>query len=303
MIELTKNIKEKAIELGFQKVGIAESKFHPDDSVKLNEWLNLGYHGTMNWMQKRIDERENIKSYFPEAKTIISLGINYYHGKSTNDYKISNYAWGKDYHIILKEKLVNLVEFIKSNEKNVKALICVDTAPLMEKSWAQRAGLGWIGKHTNLITRDYGSWIFLGEIVLDIDLNYDNIFQDDLCGSCTACIDHCPTNAIVDEYVLDARKCISYLTIENKEEFSDEIKGNLNSWIYGCDICQEVCPWNKKFSQKSNENAFKPNIQILNKNKRDWENLTIEEYKKVFKKSPVKRAKFSGLKRNILDNI
>ena len=160
MIELTKNIKEKAIELGFQKVGIAESKFYPDDSVKLNEWMNLGYHGTMNWMHKRIDERENIKSYFPDAKTIISLGINYYHGKSTNDYKISNYAWGKDYHIILKDKLIDLVEFIKSNANNVKALICVDTAPLMEKSWAQRAGLGWIGKHTNLITRDYGSWIF-----------------------------------------------------------------------------------------------------------------------------------------------
>ena len=303
MIELTKNIKEKAIELGFQKVGIAESKFYPDDSVKLNEWMNLGYHGTMNWMHKRIDERENIKSYFPDAKTIISLGINYYHGKSTNDYKISNYAWGKDYHIILKDKLIDLVEFIKSNANNVKALICVDTAPLMEKSWAQRAGLGWIGKHTNLITRDYGSWIFLGEIVLDIDLISDPTFQDDLCGSCTACIDECPTNAIVDEYVLDARKCISYLTIENKEELPHEFKGNLNSWIYGCDICQEVCPWNEKFSQKSSENAFKPNIEILNKNKRDWENLTIEEYKKVFKKSPVKRAKYSGLKRNILNNV
>tara|TARA_A100001037_G_scaffold2357_1_gene2121 strand:+ start:2668 stop:3579 length:912 start_codon:yes stop_codon:yes gene_type:complete len=303
MLELTKKIKNKAYELGFEKIGIAKPDFFSKDSERLNKWLSLGYHGKMGWMKKRVDERENIYNYFPEARSIISLGLNYFHGKSTNEYKISNYAWGKDYHEVIKKKLIKLVDFINTNKKNVKSLMCVDTAPIMEKSWAQKAGIGWIGKNTNLITRDYGSWIFLAEIILDVDLIFDPIFEDDLCGSCTACIDHCPTNAIVDEYVLDSRKCISYLTIEHRGDLPLEYKGNLDSWIYGCDVCQEVCPWNKKFSQKSNEDDFKPNSEIIKKKKKDWKNLTHNEYKKIFKGSPVKRTKYIGLKRNISNNL
>ena len=297
-------IKEKAIELGFHKVGIAKAAKTKQEKERLDQWLDQKKHADMEWIENRKSERGNIFNYFSEAKTVISLGMNYYVGKDqsdlTSDFKFSNYAWGDDYHLVIKSKLFSLLEFIKNKKPNVKGLVCVDTAPIMEKVWAQRAGLGWQGKHTNLISTDYGSWLFLGEIILDIDLEIDEPFSKDLCGTCTACIDACPTQAL-DEYVLDSSKCISYLTIEHRGDFLED-KNNLNDWIYGCDICQEVCPWNISFSQISDDSYFEPREKIENNTDQEWENLSHLEFNAIFKKSSVKRTKFSGLKRNI-DNV
>jgi len=297
-------IKEKAKELGFQKIGIAKAKECPDDRKNLDSWLNEGRNGTMLWMEKRREERGNLFNYFPEAKSVISVGLNYYVGKNqknlNSDYKFSNYAWGDDYHDVLKNRLFELLNWIKQSSGKLKGLVCVDTAPLMEKVWAREAGLGWIGKHTNLITKDYGSWLFLGELILDIELDYDSSFQEDLCGSCTACIESCPTQAL-DSYKINAKKCISYLTIEHRKEF-DVPNINLDDWIYGCDICQEVCPWNKKFEQISDLDEFQPRNEIKGYHNDDWNNLNVENYKHIFKNSPVKRTKYKGLKRNINQN-
>lgn len=298
------SIKDKAKELGFQKIGIAKAKDSPDDQKNLESWLKDGRNGTMRWMEKRKDERGSLFNYFPEAKSVISVGLNYYSGKDQTslnaDYKFSNYAWGDDYHDILKKRLFKLLEWIKQSPEQVKGLVCVDTAPVMEKVWAREAGLGWIGKHTNLITKDYGSWIFLGELILDIELDYDLSFDEDLCGRCTACIDSCPTDAI-DSYKIDAEKCISYLTIEHRGDF-DSLNTNLDGWIYGCDVCQEVCPWNNKFAQTSDLDDLQPRPEILNYNNDHWNDLSEENYRHLFKKSPVKRTKYKGLKRNINQN-
>ena len=294
-------IKEKVKQLGFQKVGIARAREYPEDQRNLNLWLEEGRNGTMEWIKTRKEERGNLFNYFPEAKSVISVGLNYYVGtkqKDLNaDYKFSNYAWGDDYHNVLKEKLFELLNWINAKSTEVKGLVCVDTAPIMEKVWAREAGLGWIGKHTNLITTDYGSWIFLGELLLDIELDYDPIFNMDLCGKCTACIDSCPTDAI-GPYKIDAKKCISYLTIEHRGDFNNS-NNNLDGWIYGCDICQEVCPWNNKFAETTELENFQPRPEIINYNNNDWNNLSHEEYNAIFKKSSVKRTKYKGLKRNI----
>ena len=297
-------IKEKAYELGFHKVGIAKASQTKKEKKNLDEWLSQKKHGEMMWMEKRKSERGNIFNYFPEARTVVSLGYNYYLGKDQShlesSYKFSNYAWGEDYHDVIKTKLFSLLKTINKKSPEAKGLVCVDTAPIMEKVWAQRAGLGWQGKHTNLISTDYGSWLFLGEIILDIDLEIDEPFSKDLCGTCTACIDACPTQAL-DEYVLDSSKCISYLTIEHRGDFLED-KDDLNDWIYGCDICQEVCPWNISFSQISDDSYFEPREKIANNTDQEWENLSHLEFNSIFKKSSVKRTKFSGLKRNI-DNV
>ena len=300
----SKSIKKKAIELGFQKVGIARASETNSEKGKLLDWLQKGNHSSMKWMEKRKDERGSIHSYFPDAKTVISVGMNYYVGKDQNDlesdYKFSNYAWGEDYHIILKNHLFSLLNWIRSHVEEIKGVVCVDTSPVMEKVWAQRAGLGWIGKHTNLITKDYGSWIFLGELILDIDLEYDDLFEEDLCGTCTACIESCPTQAL-DDYKINASKCISYQTIEHRGEFI-EGQGDLQGWIYGCDICQEVCPWNMKFSKVTEKSEFQPRKEIFNYANKDREQLSSEKFQKVFKNSAVKRTKYIGLKRNINQN-
>ena len=300
----SKSIKKKAQELGFQKVGVAKAEETPQEKVNLELWLNKGQHGTMEWLEKRKEERGNIHTYFPEAKSIISLGMNYYTGNEQTDlkssFKFSNYAWGDDYHNVLKKKIFNLLNWIKSFNHEIKGLVCVDTAPVMDKVWAKNAGLGWLGKHTNLITTDYGSWVFLGELILDIDLDYDSPFLEDLCGNCTECIDACPTDAL-DSYKIDAEKCISYSTIEYRGEFKDE-KEDLDGWIYGCDICQTVCPWNKKFSVKTSSNEFYPRKEILDFTNDDWNKLEEKTYKKIFKNSAVKRTKYEGLKRNINQN-
>jgi epoxyqueuosine reductase len=256
----------------------------------------------MQWMENRADERGDVAKYYPKAKSVISLGLNYFTGNASlhpDVGKISNYAWGDDYHDLIKSRLYNLLSEIKSKYPKINGIACVDTSPIMEKDWAQKAGLGWIGKHTNLITRDYGSWIFLGELLLDVELEYDMPFDDDLCGTCTACLDACPTNAFPEPYVLDSNKCISYLTIEHRGDLPTELENKLSGWIYGCDICQEVCPWNITFSQISNENSFLPRENIQERRMPQWEKLTEQDFRTLFKKSAVKRTKYSGLKRNI----
>ncbi len=300
----SKSIKKKAEELGFQKVGIAKAKETPKEREDLESWLNRGRHGNMNWMLKRKDERGDIRTYFPKAKSVVSLGLNYYTGKGQDDlksdYKFSNYAWGDDYHIVLKKKIYELLNWIKSSSPDIEGVSCVDTSPVMDKVWAKNAGLGWLGKHTNLITPDLGSWIFLGELILDIELDYDEPFLEDLCGSCTACIDACPTQAL-DSYKIDAKKCISYSTIEYRGNFKKD-GSNLHGWIFGCDICQDVCPWNQKFSIETDMNEFQPRPEIVNYTNQDWEKLDNDTFRKLFKDSSVKRTKYFGLKRNIKQN-
>ena len=299
----TQYIKEKAKDIGFEKIGITQAVSTDEERIQLEDWLKNKHHGTMNWMEKRKDERGSIFNYFTEVKSVISVGLNYFSGHDQNDlksnYKFSNYAWGDDYHHIIKSKLYELMKHIKDEYPDIKAIACVDTSPIMEKLWAQKSGIGWQGKHTNLITRDYGSWLFLGEILVDIELEYDNEFIEDLCGSCTACIDSCPTHAL-DEYQIYAEKCISYFTIEHKGEFPSNTE--LDNWIYGCDICQEVCPWNQKFSQITNEKKFYPKEDILSWTDIDWVSISTDEFRKIFKVSAVKRTKHAGLLRNINTN-
>ena len=299
----TEFIKEKCLEIGFSKSGIAPVQYFIEDKKRLEDWIENNYHGSMSWMEKNIDKRTNISNYYSESKSVISVAINYFTGTSTQGHNppfISNYALGKDYHIIIKEKLKMLLEEIKKIDNSVNGYYCVDTSPIMEKAWAQRAGIGWLGKHTNLITKEFGSWFFLGELIIDRELSYDIPFTTDLCGSCNLCIDECPTDAIVEPYKLDSKKCISYVTIEHRGEFEKNNMIDLNDWIFGCDICQEVCPWNIKFSELSNEENFFDRNILKDKEYDYWNNLSEEEFKKIFKKSAVKRTKYSGLKRNIL---
>ena len=301
----SESIKKKAQELGFQKVGIARADPTPKEKNDLETWLDQGRHATMGWIQKRKDERGNIHTYFPEAKSIISVGMNYHVAKGQNDInsdlKFSTYAWGDDYHDVLKKRLFQLLKWIKESQTEIKGIVCVDTSPVMDKVWAQRAGMGWIGKHTNLISRDQGSWLFLGELILNMELEYDVPFVEDLCGSCTACIDSCPTQAL-EEYRINAGKCISYLTIEHRGELP-EAENDLHGWIYGCDICQEVCPWNQKFARESDRSEFQPRQEILDRTEDDWKKLTEKKFREIFKGSAVKRTKFAGLKRNIESNL
>lgn len=304
MNKLSQRIKMKADELGFQKVGITKVEFSSENKLNLDQWISKGLHASMQWIENRKEERANIFNYFPDAVSLISVGMNYFSGNTQDDlkskFKFSNYAWGEDYHSLIKDRLQILLKWIKNTSEEIEGVACVDTSPIMEKSWAQKAGLGWQGKHTNLISRDYGSWLFLGEIILNIPLDYDKPFIEDLCGSCTACIDACPTNAITS-YQLDSNKCISYRTIEHRGEF-DENENNLDGWIYGCDICQEVCPWNEKFSKISPEKSFFPKTEILDWSEKKWMDLDDATFKKLFKGSAVKRTKFSGLQRNIKQN-
>jgi epoxyqueuosine reductase len=296
---LTNSIRSKARELGFQKTGIAQAGELKREADRLSEWLGRGYHATMAWMEKRVNERQDIVDYFPEAKSIVCVGMNYFHGQASGGLKISNYAWGDDYHSVVKERLKELLAHVQELKPETKGVVCADTSPVMEKPWAQRAGLGWIGKHTNLISKDYGSWLFLGELILDRELEYDPPFAEDLCGTCTACIDACPTDAIVEEYVLDSSRCISYLTIEHRGDLPEEMADQLHGWIYGCDICQEVCPWNVKFARKSSEDSFAPRCEVVERKEAEWMAMTEDNYGRTFRKSAVKRTKFVGLKRNI----
>ena len=303
---LTQKIKKVAKDFSFSHIGIAEAKTYKEDYTYLNNWIQNGYHASMHWIENRMAERSNILEYYPNAESVIIVTQNYYTGNTSSSKgigKFSNYAWGDDYHVVIKKKLYELLAEIKGYDPELDGIVCVDTSPIMEKAWAQRAGIGWIGKHTNLITKDIGSWFFLGSIIINKKLEYDNFYEQDLCGTCTACIDDCPTGAIIDAYQLDSNKCISYLTIEHRGDLPDEYQDKLDGWIYGCDICQETCPWNKKFAEVTNVDEFEPRDGVKNKSLKDWSNMSEEEYKKIFKKSAVKRTKYSGLMRNIKANL
>lgn len=294
----TERIKSHALEIGFDKVGVARAQALTDEGERLFEWLGRGYHGEMSWLEREPTKRVDPRAIFPEAKSVICVALNYYtplQHETTG--KISRYAWGDDYHDIVKEKLRELLEWIMSEDPTATGKICADTAPVMDKAWAARAGLGWIGKHTNLITKDLGSWVFLGEILLNLELEYDQPI-DDHCGTCTACIEACPTDAIVEPYVVDSNKCISYATIElRSDSLPANVSANLNGWIYGCDICQDVCPWNR-FEKPTEELRFAPRLGETSLSLDVVESLTPESYAERFRKSPMKRTKLTGLKRN-----
>jgi len=299
---LSENIKAKAAELGFAKCGIVPAMPLPAEGERLRSWLRSQFHGEMRWMEREPEKRSDPRLIFPEARSLIAVAMNYFtpheHSSDAALGKISRYAWGDDYHDILKQRLYELLEWIKSEAPEANGKVCVDTAPLMEKAWAVRAGLGWIGKHSNLITKDVGSWVFLGEILLDIELEYDREIVGDHCGTCTACLDACPTGAIVEPYMVDARKCISYATIELRDEtLPPDIASNLNGWLYGCDICQDVCPWNR-FEKPSDESRFEPRHGEPSISLESLETMEHEEYVERFRKSAMKRTKLTGLKRN-----
>ena len=296
----TEIIKRKAGDLGFSSCGISKTRFLKEEEKKFEDWLNNGYQGSMNYLNKNFDKRLDPRKLVNGSKSIISLTYNYYPPKKLvkkNNFIISKYAYGKDYHRILKKKLRKLFFFIKENIGNVEGRVFVDSAPVHERAWAKLSGLGWIGKNSLLINKNMGSYFFIAEIISDLDLEYDSPVSD-MCGKCTRCIDACPTDAITKAQVIDAQKCISYLTIENKKEIPKELQKNMNGYIFGCDICQEVCPWNK-FSTPHNEESFLPNKEIKKHRKKDWIELTEETFNVIFKGSAVKRAKYSGLKRNI----
>ena len=296
----TEFIKLKSKELGFMSCGISKSGFLSDEADRFESWLKNNYHGKMSYMERNFDKRLDTTKLVENSKSVISLTYNYYPKKvlkSDSTFKISKYAYGKDYHVVLKRKLKQLLNIMKEKFGSFEGRVFVDSAPILERAWAKKSGLGWIGKNTNLINKQSGSFFFLAEIIVDLELNYDNTTTDH-CGSCTACIDAWPTNAIYEPYKLDASKCISYYTIELKESFSSNLSSDFKDWIFGCDICQDVCPWNR-FSKANDEVLFETIPEISNFNKADWIDLTEETFKIVFKESPIKRSKFKGLKRNI----
>ena len=299
---LSEKIKTWALEIGFDKVGIASAERLEIEGDRLFRWLNSGYHGEMAWMERWRDKRVDPGELLPNARSVVAVAVNYFTPHDYSDQpgvgKISRYAWGDDYHDVLKRRLFQLLERVKEERPEADGKVCVDTAPVMDKVWAVRAGIGWIGKSTNLITTDLGSWVFLGEIILDIELDHDDIAVPDHCGNCTACIDACPTDAITEAYVVDARKCISYATIELRDEsLPPEYEGKLNDWIYGCDICQDVCPWNR-FEKPTGLTEFEPRHGETSLALDEIEQMTPDNFTERFRRSAMKRTKISGLKRN-----
>ncbi len=298
---ITQRIKQKAFDLGFSFVGISRAEFLENEARDLEKWLSENRHGKMSYMENYFDKRTDPRLLVDNAKSVITVLQNYYSTskqKDKNAPKISMYALGEDYHFVIRDKLNRLHDFIKDEIGNVNARGFVDSAPVMDKVWAKKGGLGWIGKHTNLINKQQGSYFFIGELIVDLELDHDGPIKD-FCGTCTKCIDACPTNAIIQPYKLDASKCISYLTIELKDElFPKEFKGKMENWMFGCDICQEVCPWNK-FSLQHKQPQFNPNLKLLQINKKQWDELSKETFNELFKRSAIKRTKFEGLKRNI----
>lgn len=292
-------IKSEAKRLGFLSCGISKAGFLEEEAPRLEHWLNKLMNGQMSYMENNFDKRLNPTLLVDDAKSVVSLLLNYYPSEfqNTDSYKISKYAYGQDYHFVIKEKLKELLASIQSTIGEVSGRAFVDSAPVLDKAWAAKSGLGWIGKNSNLITQQVGSFYFIAELIIDIELEYDYATTDH-CGSCTACIDACPTEAIVAPYVVDGSKCISYFTIELKENIPQEMKGKFEDWAFGCDVCQDVCPWNR-FSKFHKEPLFNPNQELLSMSKKDWTEITEETFKIIFKNSPLKRAKFEGLKRNI----
>ena len=298
--EYTAKIKSAADALGFLSCGISKADFLEDEAPRLEQWLNQGHHGSMSYMERHFDKRLDPRLLVPGAKSVVSLLLNYHTDKKQADLKapkISSYAYGKDYHFVIKEKLKELMQIIHREIGEVNGRVFVDSAPVMDKAWAAKSGLGWLGKNTNLISKQVGSFFFIAELIIDLELDYDTPVTDH-CGSCTACIDACPTDALLQPYQIDGSKCISYLTIELKENIPTEFKGQMDNWAFGCDICQTVCPWNR-FATPHDEPAFEPQEELLNLTKSEWQEMTSVVFNKVFKNSAVKRTKFEGLKRNI----
>jgi epoxyqueuosine reductase len=293
-------IKAEALRLGFSTCGIAKADFLEDEAPRLERWLKDGYHGEMQYMENHFDMRLDPRLLVDGAKSVISLSYNYFPEQQQNSdsYKLSKYAYGEDYHHIVKSKLKELHDFIQEEIGEIDGRAFVDSAPIMERAWAEKAGLGWNGKHSLLIQKELGSYFFLSELILELELEYDIPFTTDHCGTCTKCIDACPTEAILPNNTVDGSKCISYFTIELKNEIPNDVKGKMEDWMFGCDICQDVCPWNR-FSTPHQEPLFSPHPELIEMTKRDWEEITEDVFKKVFNKSAVKRTKFSGLQRNI----
>ena len=295
----TQLIKTEASRLGFLGCGISKAEFLKDEAPRLEKWLNNKMQGEMSYMENYFDKRLDPTLLVPGAKSVVSLLLNYFPKKTQREdgYKISKYAYGTDYHFVIKDKLKQLLYFIREEIGDVHGRAFVDSAPVLDKAWAARSGLGWMGKHSNLLTKQLGSFYFIAELIIDLDLEYDTPVTDH-CGSCTACIDACPTQAIVEPYVVDGSKCISYFTIELKNEIPSQFSGQFDDWMFGCDVCQDVCPWNR-FSRAHKEPLFDPSPELLQMSKGDWEEITEEVFKQLFKKSAVKRTGFKGLKRNI----
>jgi epoxyqueuosine reductase len=292
-------IKEEAKRLGFLSCGISKADFLEDEAPRLEKWLNNQMHGEMSYMENHFDKRLDPRLLVDGANSVISLLLNYYPSEVQNpeSYKISKYAYGTDYHFVIKDKLKELLHTIQTEIGEVNGRAFVDSAPVMDKAWAAKSGLGWLGKNSNLLTQKVGSFYFIAELIVDLELDYDTPTTDH-CGTCTACLDACPTEAIVAPYMVDGSKCISYFTIELKENIPNEMKGRFDDWMFGCDVCQDVCPWNR-FSQPHSEPLFQPHPELQSFTKKDWEEITEDIFKKVFKDSAVKRTKLEGLKRNV----
>jgi len=300
-IQHTRFVKETALSLGFDFCGIAKVQKLDDDAYRLEQWLNQGMHGSMNYMENHFELRVDPQKLVPGARSVITLMINYFPSErqNKNSPKISAHAYGKDYHEVIRNKLQSFLRSLHETIGEVNGRGFVDSAPVLERTWAQRSGLGWIGKNGNLITKERGSFYFIATLITDLELQYDDPFAKDYCGTCTKCIDSCPTSAILPGKVVDGSKCISYFTIELKETLIPaEMQGKFDDWMFGCDTCQDVCPWNR-FSKGTDEVAFTPMPEVINFSLRDWEELTEESFKRIFKDSPIRRSKFSGIKRNL----
>lgn len=298
--QYTSFIKKTALGLGFNYCGIAKAERLNADARRLEKWLNKGFHGSMGYMENNFDMRIDPAQLVPGARSVITLLLNYYPSQQQKTApKISKYAYGKDYHEVIRGKLKDLIELMKSNIGEIHGRGFVDSAPVLERTWAQRSGLGWIGKNGNLITKQSGSFYFIATLITDLELEYDDPFAKDYCGTCTKCIDACPTDAILTDKVIDGSKCISYFTIELKEMLiPGEMKGKFDNWMFGCDTCQDICPWNR-FSKPTIEINFTPIPEILNLSTKEWEAMTEESFKNIFKESPLRRAKFKGIQRNL----
>lgn len=297
----TNFVKQAANNLGFDYCGIAKAEFLNEDARRLEKWIDKGMHGNMSYMQNNFELRVDPAKLVPGARSVITLLLNYYHEEEQvqNDYKISKYAFGNDYHEIIREKLNNFLSTLRNEIGEIQGRGFVDSAPVLERAWATKTGLGWIGKNGNLITKNQGSYFFIATLITDLPLIADSPFVKDYCGSCTRCIDSCPTDAILPDKVIDGSKCISYFTIELKDELLPEkMKGNFDNWMFGCDVCQEVCPWNR-FSKPTNEINFAPIPEVLNFSTSDWEELSEDAFRKIFKNSPIKRTKYKGVRRNL----
>lgn len=297
----TEFIKATAARLGFSFCGIAKAEFLEEEAPRLEEWLQRGYQGKMSYLENYFDKRLDPRLLVEGARSVISLGYNYFPSKdlgTEGNLKVAKYAYGEDYHVVVKDKLKELLGVIQQEVGEVSGRAFVDSAPVLERPLAQRAGNGWIGKNSLLLNKQMGSFFFLAELIIDLDLVCDSPIKD-YCGTCTACMDACPTDAIPEPYVVDGSKCISYFTIELKESIPEEVRGKFENWIFGCDICQDVCPWNR-FSQQNTEKRFQPNDALKTFTKNDWQEITEEVFNKVFKNSPIKRTKLAGLKRNII---